>query len=277
MINNEITPGSSEASPTDGEMLNLGLMIESMRSGRLEVVKDGTPLEIGEILGEGGSKTVRSTSLNNESLAIALPNTTDDEAKVFKKWEIVLKEPASTDKIRAMGVPVNPMCETTTVEVNGVPFKALLMKPYTETGFEVRDSKNRRSSVIETDLLPKAFGTDNVDEVLSDVLDDVATLINNGVTLGRDSFNICKKDGKLRLYLNDLGTAGFGGIPNESQRQYIESYVANALDSVGNGVNEEEWMAHKEVLESDDISSFHKGAIFSRLVEAVQSRLNVPT
>ncbi len=48
-------------------------MIESMRKGKLEVVYNDTPLEIGRKLGEGNTKTVYDAIIEGNPFALGLP------------------------------------------------------------------------------------------------------------------------------------------------------------------------------------------------------------
>lgn len=222
--------------------------IAVMRSGDFEVSAEGQEVAIGRVLGGGGTKTVYDASLAGESFALALPNLTDGVDKAYKKWEAALKEPAATEAMRSIGLIVNPCCEIMPVAIGEKPFPAIRMTRYQDLPIQVRDSKNRNSSIVEQDLLPVELDDKSFSDSIVGVREDIATLIKQGVSIGRDSFNLCLSDGKLRLYLNDLAGAELNAIEPEEVADYVQYYAMHAIGAVMNGLSHDEFTRHKEFL-----------------------------
>ncbi|HSX06484.1 MAG TPA: hypothetical protein VLG92_02085 [Candidatus Saccharimonadia bacterium] len=217
----------------------------AIRSGNFQVTLDDTAVNIQGTLGSGGTKTAYDVSINGEAFALALPNTVDDTGIALDKWEVALREPQATDRMREMGFIVNPICEVLPATINGVTFPAIKMTRYQDMPIQIRDGKNGNSSIIEDDLLPSDIRKGSFMDRTSGIRGDIAALIKNNVSIGRDSFNICVVDGQMRLYFNDLAQAKFEPIDNERVEEYAEFYSKLAVGTIMNGMSYEEFQCHQ--------------------------------
>lgn len=150
------------------------------------------------------------------------------------------------------------------------------MAPYDVTGYEVRDRKNRHSSVMVSKLLPDQLDRSNVKAAFSDLAADAETLITAGVRVGSDSVNICKDSkGRLRLYLNDLGAAKFSSFDQTELREAATHYVGSAMTAaLINGLDEAEWSKHGKFLDGLEMNQYLGGASFKSIVEDVISSVS---
>lgn len=223
-------------------------MLDTMRKGQLAIEANGRPVTVGKRLGAGGSKTVYDAVLDENSFALALPNTTDGYVRMMEKWSVVEREPENTAKLRELGLLVNPICEILPATINGISFPALRMTRYEDLPFEVRDSKNLTSSVHRSTFVPENGLTDeNFRELFSSVTPDLLNLLKNRVSLHQDSINICIEAGKPRLYLNDLGDAEWNGTASEFESRYYAQAVIRAFAAA---LTEDEWQTNKSFFET---------------------------
>ena len=151
-----------------------------------------------EVLGTwiegGGSKCAYRVKLNGEEVCVLLPHA---------NWGAAVNEPQNMLELKKLGLVTNDYCKIIPVEVNGTTIPALVSKPYDKHSFKIFDKKN------PNDALEKYFdinkmSEENIEEIFTPLIKDIKTLIDNNIHLAYDSFNIALKDGKLRLYLNDL-------------------------------------------------------------------------
>jgi hypothetical protein len=265
---------TNSSGPEFGDTQAITHMLDSMRKGQLEATHDGTSLEIGRKLGEGGTKTVYEAVINSNPFALAFPNATDGVQIMTQKWKVALQEPANTDKIKAIGLFLNPICEVMKVNINGAPFPILKMARYQDLPFQIMDGKNPRSSTVDTEILPKQLDDATFEEYFSSILPDLQSLIQNGVRVGIDSVNICIVDGKPRIFLSDLGNAEFELIPRETMSKISEKYVMFASGAFLNGLTETEYQKHKVFFDGETFSVNNDNNITHRLSERLLRNIN---
>lgn len=170
----------------------------------IPITIDGETVDT-HLLNGGGSKKVYGTITQAGPLAIALPNTDVDGGAVLRgKWRASLNEPYHTDYIRSLGVPVNDVSKVQLIQVGKCTFPAIVMTPYSELDVTVFDYKNTADNNNTLVNLDNLNSNEDALPYFSEVSKDIQTLINHNVGLGSDSVNLCVKDGKLRLYINDL-------------------------------------------------------------------------
>lgn len=250
----------------------LEAMIDSMRKGKLQVTQNKQPITIVKMLGGGGSKTVYDATLGESKFALALPNIVDGSFKVRKKWGNVLKEPTNTAKIRALEIPTNPNCIKMPVVVNGIPFTGLSLTRYQDLPYQILDGKNANSSTA-INMLPTKLDRDKFTSLFPDVLNDLHKLIQNGVQLGSDSFNICVTDNGMRLYLNDLGTAQFEAFEDDELQEISETYARNATYTFINGLSEAEYQKNIDFFNGEDFKYNNPNKITTVLGNEVYAKL----
>jgi hypothetical protein len=167
-------------------------------------------------LGFGGTKAVFDIEWEGNRLALGLPSTFKSGAKntlsghlsIFK-WELVLYEPETTNKIRDLGLCTNNLAKIIPVTVGETEFPAIVMSRYEDLPYLVFDAKNPDSSPHR--IAPYPPGELNERSflgVISPAIDDMVTLCTNSnfsTSFGADSLNGClDEDGKFRIYFNDL-------------------------------------------------------------------------
>lgn len=261
-----------EGMPSSEEMTHL---LDSLRAKHYDIRQGTDVVEIVGPLGKGGSKIVYAALLGDQTFALALPNTVDGEQAMQKKWAPVLQEPENTQRIRALGIPTNTTCELMPLSVNGVLFPALRMARYEDLPFEVRDSKNRESSIFTTETLPAGpLDATTFRTLFQGAAEDIVTLVRNNVTLSIDSFNICLEEGRLRLYLNDLGTAKFEPIPPTSIPTVCRYYAIAAIDAFLNALSYDEQQAHADFFEGSDFSLGNPGNMYDVISAEIHNRVH---
>jgi len=201
----------------------------------------GEVLTLGGRLGAGGTKTVYDAELKGQHFALALPNTTDGIVTMNEKWGRALKEPGITDRIRSLGVHVNPVCEPFPVTVNGIPLTAIRLQRFQDLPFPIVDSKNRLSSTLTASILPKDFSAETYQGMLQPALPDLAKLIKAGLHIGGDSMNICIINGEVRPYLNDLGSATFEPFVRGRAFRDAVNYISMLEHSCRQAFTDEEY------------------------------------
>jgi hypothetical protein len=179
-------------------------------------------------IGNGGTKSVYDVEIGYQPYALALPNAHDHVQNMIKKWAAVLNEPHHTDRLRALGLVVNPDMRLLPVEVFGIPFQALQMTRFRDLTWEVRDHKNPSSSVFRTQLIPpEGLTPTNFRDLFQGVLSDLRTLAVNRIGLQGDSINLAVTNGVARLFLNDLGKINWDlSFTAEVCRNYVIAGVA---------------------------------------------------
>lgn len=219
------------------ELLVTEERIAEMKQRRAEsglavrIGSDPVALEREKPLGSGGTKQVYAVVYKGRRYALALPGVGTDPSDIIKeKWEEALHEPENTDKIRALGLLTNPLCKTVKAEVNGVDFPVIVMKRYEDLPFEIRDSKNRKTSSIgATELVSAQMDDADILRLFDPLLEEIYVLLQYGVRLSSDSINLCVKNREAHFYFNDLGRAVFQPMDDETLRRYAEYYVGRAV------------------------------------------------
>lgn len=188
----------------------------------------GTTIIIGGFLGSGGSKEVYSVDYCGKPYALGISGKIDGPAKILFKWYSVLMDPQNTERLRESGLKVNDFCQIVPVTINGFPFPAILMKRYQDHSFKIHDSKNRANYLNGSNIKDDEMCL----EFMGGLIEDVRTLITEGICLGRDSFNACTLPTSFRLYFNDLGSAQFCRFSSseiDSVASEYASYAKNAF------------------------------------------------
>lgn len=225
-------------------------MLKQLRAGKVEITQDGKPVNIKGKLGEGGTKTVYDVEISGRRSALAIPNSVDGVGTMQAKWSEAQKEPGNTSKVRGLGVPTNTRSEITPIILNGVGINAIEMDRYEDLPVGVLDGKNRRSSTHKGRVFPEEITDESFGTSLSGIAEDIAKLVKNGVGLARDSINTCIEDGKVRLYVNDMGKAKFGSKRFQGE-EAASFYARSAVGSLINAVDEDEWSRVKEFVNVD--------------------------
>lgn len=227
-------------------------MLDTIRKGQIDVIANGNPIQIGQKLGSGGSKTVYDAVLGGDHFALALPNIVDGVEVMERKWQSVLQEPDSTSRVRDLGIRVNTRCELLPVTVNGVPFQALLMHRYEDLPFKVLDGKNPTfSRGLQTQV--EKFDSETFQQIFDPVLSDLAVMIKGGVRVGKDSINLCWQDNALRVFLSDLGSAQFEDITASDFGRYSKYYSMFALDAFINTLPEQVYQQNKYFFDNREL------------------------
>lgn len=249
----------------EGSVLITDQLRDALRAKGGRIEHFGEKLTIGGRLGAGGTKTVYDAEIGGQHFALALPNTTDGVVTMSRKWASALKEPEITDRIRSLGIHVNPVCEPYPVKVNGVPLTAIRMMRFQDLPFPVVDSKNQSSSTLTASILSANFNADEYVRVLEPALPDLAKLIKAGLHIGGDSMNLCVADGKILPYLNDLGSASFEQfVPGEAFRDSV-NYVSMLENAYRAGLTTEEYNGLLDFFFSSAVKSDNPQGVIQRL------------
>ena len=250
---------------------NVSGIIDSRRlSGIESLYVDGRPAIISKQLGSGGSKEVYDVSVDGEHYALALPGTADPAQIIIAKWSKVLKEPTNTNRLRELGLHVNDLCRVVPSTVNGHEFPALVMKRYSDHNFPIYDSKNPQGNYHEL-IKPDQQVTDEQGvSFFSPVGTEIVALVRNGAQLGRDCFNLCAIDGVPHLYLNDLGAATFGEIPQGDLERYVAAYVSSALGAFVNTATERVYRENPYVHSMGDLESSLQPKLVAKVMDTLK-------
>ncbi len=223
-------------------------LLDILRTKQLEITIGNTPVTAISWLGSGGFKTVHDIEIENEHYAITLPNAIHDSFTLMKQWSTILNEAENTNKMREMGLYTNSLSEIVQININGIPFPALLMHRYRDLPFEVRDNKNPVSSIGNTRILPPEVLIGSIPSCLKPFAEDIRRLITNNVHVRPESINLCVVNEQPHLYFNDLGMATFEPIPEEAKEEMIHSYVHDAISAMTRGITEKEYKESKKYL-----------------------------
>ena len=201
----------------------------------------------------GGTKCAYRVNMDNEEVCVLLPHS---------GWSAALNEPQNTIMLKKLGLLTNDYCKIVPVEVEGVKFPALISKPYDKHSFKIFDKKNPNDDLDKYFDINK-MTEENIEEVFTPLMRDIKTLIDNNIRLAFDSFNIALKDGKLRLYLNDLPYENI--VKKGNKDNYFELYTDYSVDAVAASFS---WGAMKKNPFIDSLGSI-KGhdKIFPKLKE----------
>jgi hypothetical protein len=231
----------------EADILNeqsIATICESRRKSGLALTYKDQPviLDQNKPIGTGGSKEVYSVKIGEQHYALAIHAVDIDRPiTIMRKWKVILKEPENTAIIRQLGLNTNSLCQLVPVKVNGTEFPALVMMRYQDLPYEVRDSKNQKSSIGETRVLPEQYSEESLEKAFDNIVLEIEILLKNNISLNKDSFNLAIVEGKAHLYFNDLGNASFESIPREDLENYIDSYVDYAMIAFINGITDIEY------------------------------------
>ena len=148
--------------------------------------------------------------MGGQDYAIALPNIIDDYKTLSKKWRKALfVERFFTERLKKIGLLVNPYCKIIDVRINKRDFPVIVMKKYSDFGFEVLDGKNPHTSNFNRSkamLDQKNMTVENLVTFFEGCCKDIGILIQENINLGsKDALNLAYQNGNFRLFLNDLG------------------------------------------------------------------------
>jgi len=273
-VGNTELPKSFTASQEGGIDAHITEQLHTaLRTKDRKIEHSGDLLTLGSRLGAGGTKTVYDAELNGQHFALALPNTTDGVLIMNEKWGRALNEPEMTNRIRALGIHVNPVCEPYPVKVNSLPLTAIKMLRYRDLPYPIVDSKNRSTSTLIASILPKNFTPDGYQIIMQPALPDLATLIKAGLHIGGDSMNLCVVNGEVRPYLNDLGSASFEPfVPGRAFRDAV-NYVSMLENACRNALTEEEYQGLMEFFYSPAVKSDNPQGIIQQLARQLVQML----
>jgi len=233
-------------------MINTAIKSFSARDTRVTMKINGKDI-VGEWLNGGGSKCAYRVKLDNEEICVLLPHN---------NWFGAINEPKNTIILKKLGLITNDYCKIIPVEVEGQKIPALVMKPYDKHSFKIFDKKNPNDDLSKYYDIHK-IREDNIEEVFGPLVNDVKTLVDNDIRIAYDSFNLALKDGKLRLYINDLPYETLVKQGNKENRilMYLEHMLGTVPSSIG-------WNKIKENPFADSLSSMEgQDKIMPKLIE----------
>lgn len=207
------------------------IMMQNSKTRAFSAIDTKVPMKINgkDVIGSwidgGGSKCAYRVNLEGEEVCILLPHN---------NWFGALNEPQNTVTLKKLGLITNDYCKIIPVEVEGQKFPALAMKPYDKHSFKIFDKKNPNDDLDKYFDIGK-ITEDNIDEIFTALVKDVKTLVDNDIRLAYDSFNLALKDGKLRLYLNDLPYEKLQKAGNKTDR--IQMYLEYMLETIPSSIN----------------------------------------
>lgn len=180
---------------------------------------------VGKWIDGGGSKCAYRVNINNKELCILLPHN---------NWYAAMNEPQNTLYLKKLGLVTNDYCKIIPVEIEGQKIPALVSKPYDKHSFKIFDKKNPNDDLSKYYDINE-IRENNIEEVFTDLVRDVKTIVDNDIKLGYDSFNLALKDGKLRLYFNDLPYETL--VKPGSKENRIQSYLEYMLDTLPSSIS----------------------------------------
>lgn len=248
-------------------------MIDTMRKGQLDIKYANNPVKINWKLGEGGTKTVYDVLIDNNSWALAVPNTVDSLQVMIEKWKVALQEPANTEIVRNLGLYTNSVCESLPVNINGVLFNVLKMRRYQDLPYPVMDGKDPYASTVKGSILPATLDNDTFEELMSSTVPDMQTLIENGLRVGVDAISICLIDGKPRIFLSDLGSMRVKPFTEDRVPLVVREYSSHAYSAFIQGLTEEEYQQHKAFFGDELFRFSNPNNLKNKLGERVQKKL----
>ncbi len=188
-------------------------------------------------LGSGGSKEVFDIEIGGQHYALGICGIQDAPDRMLEKWKIVLQEPTNTQYLRDKSFLVNELCDIKPTTVNSTPFPGIIMKRYQDLPFKVFDGKNVGKNGLTFLNKDTQLSDEIMLEVMTPIIDEIVRLIQNGIQLGRDNFNLAESQGAVHLYFNDLGTMTVNKITEEDFPRYTEYYTMWAIGALVNGVD----------------------------------------
>ena len=211
----ELSLAEAKALMTEENKKRYASVQNNMDNG-VQLQINGQPVKT-KRLNYGGTKMVYEIEFLGKKYALAILGPT----KHIDSWIGVLNEPNNTALINKSGLVANNLSKIIKVKLRNCEFPALLMKPYSEHPFLIFDRKNPRSSTGTLDNFwsqsfknPMAPTDSELKQVFSSVAQDIALAIKQRLNLREDSTNLCLKDGRLRLYVNDL--------PYEQEEMFVK-------------------------------------------------------
>lgn len=220
-------------------------------------------------LGSGGSKEVYDIEIDGQHYALGICGIQDAPERMLEKWKIVLQEPPNTQSLKEKGFLVNELCDIRPTTVNGTSFPGILMKRYQDLPFRVFDGKNvgrEGTSIVDKDT---QLNDEIMLEKMSPVVDEVVRLIENGIRLGRDNFNLSESQGAVHLYFNDLGPMTVREISEDDFPRYVKHYTMWAIGAFVNGVTHDTYEHNPYVHAMGDLEH----SLQSKFEEAVNQKL----
>ena len=237
-----LSPGLTKSMTLDEakELLaNKSLKLFSARDTKVPLKINNREV-VGYWLDGGGSKCAYRVNLDGEEVCVLLPHN---------NWYGALNEPKNTMELKKLGLVTNDYCKIIPVEIEGQKIPALAMKPYDKHSFKIFDKKNPNDDLDKYFNIGK-ITEENIEEVFSALVKDVKTIVNNDVRLAYDSFNLALKDGKLRLYINDLPYENL--IKSGDKQSRVKLYLEYMLDTIPASIN---WYKIKEYPFADSLST----------------------
>lgn len=196
----------------------------SANDSKVDMVINGQKVT-GRWIDGGGSKCAYKVNLDGEEICVLLPH---------QGWVGVMNEPQNTIALKKMGLLTNDYCKIVPIEADGYKIPALISKPYDKHSFKIFDKKNPNDDLSKYYDLNQ-IKEENIEQVFGDLVKDVKIIVENNVHLGYDSFNLALKDGKLRLYLNDLPYETL--IKKGNKTELRDIYLGYMLDTVPSAVD----------------------------------------
>ena len=187
---------------------------------QIELEINGTKFN-GQFIGGGGTKSAYRVAINNDETCVLLPSGS---------WGNALYEPENTAKLKELGLLANDYCKIVKVKVDGQMFPALITKPYDKHSFNIFDMKNP-NDYLDRYINPAQITENSLPEICSALITDVKKLADNHIDIGSDAVNLAIKDGKLRLFLNDLPYKEMTNN-NISSNSLERRYLENVLNSI---------------------------------------------
>ena len=254
---------------TDDLISNLPSFNHSVNIVNLEIDRQ---IVTGRLLGGGGTKTAYEIVRNGRKEVICLPNKVGN-------WKKVLDEVKNTEDIKKIGLLANDMCEVQPIVLNGYTFPAIKMKPFSEHNFKIFDSKNAASSTgkLEATINVKKLTVEKVEKLFDNVVDDINKLMKHNVVLHSDCFNMAQtQDGKLRLFINDIGELSGDSIHSkkmanlsaDAKKEIAKRYIGYSIGAFCSGFCDSTFYSSKFLKDL----SFRKG--LDELVERLLPRIN---
>jgi len=211
-----------------------------LSAGHITIRAGDGVVEIGRLLGSGGTKTVHDALLGDETFALALPSTGGGASSAYEKWRLALGEPASTDRLRELGCLVNPQCAPLLLTVNGYPLTGLKMTRFQDLPWSIRDPKNLTSSPYRGELITQEKPED-VERFVGDVALDAAVLVRQGILLEADSINFAVAPEGVRLYFSDMGAMEIQDVDPDSMAEEAARYASAVLNRIARTTSADEY------------------------------------
>lgn len=143
------------------------------------------------------------------------------------------------------------------------------MRRYQDLPFRVFDGKNVGREGISHVNKDTQLNDEIMLNKMSSVVDELARLIDNGIRLDRDNFNLSESQGSIHLYFNDLGPMTVSEIPEDDFPRYVMYYTMWAIGAFVNGVTHDTYEHNPYVHAMGGLDH----SLQSKFEEAVKQRL----